>query len=265
MAGGPHHRRAVLARVAGEGPHHIDQIFGLADGAAPHVLVAVRKLRRRSRMKRQPLRQIELDGVAPGLEDAARDAEDQGMLNDLRGQRRAREQPTEALGARSVEAAVAEGRIAKVSGEIRVDGLDQLRRERIRNHAPALLEKQPGPALDLRARARFQVTHCCALLVMRLADADVATVSEVPDVIGCKQLRSVRPDLDRERSDRPALEPCRSPERPAVPAEGEDLLKPCKLGHARVGADCGLERMPGERRHQLVAGPPPRCRILPAR
>src|SRR5256885_12293946 len=92
------------------------------------------------------------------------------MLDDLPGERRAREQPPEPFRASPIKAALAEWRVVEILGEVVVERIDQIGRDRVGDHAPALLEQQPGPTFDLRRKSWLQVTHPYALLVTRLAE-----------------------------------------------------------------------------------------------
>ena len=84
---------------------------------------------------------------------------------------------------------------------------------------------------------------CCAFPSGSLRNADDDALGEVPDAIGGKPVRRVGADLDRKSADDPAFNPRREAKRPAVPAEGKDLLQPAELRDTRVGANAGAARM----------------------
>src|SRR3546814_9602966 len=83
MAVRPYQRRAIVGGVVVERPHHVDEIFGAADLTSPHILIAMRQLRQRAGMDRDRLRQVELDGVAPGGEHPLRSEENKSDLQSL--------------------------------------------------------------------------------------------------------------------------------------------------------------------------------------
>jgi hypothetical protein len=87
---------------------YVDEILDLAGRPAPHVLVPVRQLRERARVKRDRLREVELDRVAPRQEHLLHNAGDEFVLHELCGERRADEQPSEPFRALAVEPALAE-------------------------------------------------------------------------------------------------------------------------------------------------------------
>jgi hypothetical protein len=75
-------------------------------------------------MKSQTLGEIELDGVAPWAKNGARDAQDEGVLNDPLRARRAGEEPPETLGSRTIESAVAERSVLEVLTEVGIERRD---------------------------------------------------------------------------------------------------------------------------------------------
>src|SRR3546814_3956080 len=77
----PDQRGPIFGRERRNRPHHVDEIFELPGRTAPHVLVPVRKLRWRARMQLERLREVELDGVAPRLEDSVDEAHDGRVLD----------------------------------------------------------------------------------------------------------------------------------------------------------------------------------------
>ena len=76
-----------------------------------------------------------------------------------------------------------------------------------------------------------------------MRDADAGRFGEIPDAVGCKEVRRVGADLDCERADQSTFGLNRRSKRPAVPAEGKDLLQPAELRDTRVGANAGAARM----------------------
>ena len=123
MAPRPDQGGAVFSLERRNRPHHVDEIFDLAGRAAPHILIPVGKLRRRAGMQFERLRQVELDGIAPGVENGPHQAHDRGVAHESLDSGYAFQKAAKALGARTVEAALTKG----CGGKPRIEGLIDFR------------------------------------------------------------------------------------------------------------------------------------------
>src|SRR4051812_46692249 len=85
-----------------------------------------------------------------------------------------------------------------------------------------------------------------------------------PDAVGSEEGWSVGADRNGERPEHSAIEEAGAPERPAVPTECEDLLKPAHLGDTGVRLDVPLQRKPDQGADEPVAGLAAVHRILVA-
>src|SRR3546814_17851246 len=81
----------------------------------------MRRLRERTRMDFDRLRQIEGDAVAPLAEDGFGDGQDQRVPDERGGMSRTPQQRADALGARAIEAALAKGRRLEAQRKARLD------------------------------------------------------------------------------------------------------------------------------------------------
>ena len=114
----PDQCRAVFSLERRNRPHHVDEIFELAGRAAPHILVPVGELRWRARMQFERLREVELDGITPRVEDRAHQPHDGSISNKVFDSGHALQEPAEALGAWTIEAALTKG----CAGKARIEG-----------------------------------------------------------------------------------------------------------------------------------------------
>lgn len=87
----------------------------------------------------------------------------------------------------------------------------------------------------------------------------------IQDAVGREQGRGFGCNLDRERTNHPAVEPDRRSQWSAAPAKGENLLQPGDFGDAGIGLNIGFERVRRECAHELIAGAAACRRILAAR
>ena len=189
------------------------------------------------------------------------------MLDEPCAMRRARKEPSEPLGARAVEAAFAKGSVARNRLQDRASSAAmRLARKERWDDAPALLEQDCSVQSSCGRASGARSLHlsiCPLRPPAAIAGRRLDGRSQMPfaarsaGVCASISIASA-PSIPQSRRARKA-------ERPAVPAEGEDLLEPDIFGNAGIGADAALERIASERAHQPVAGSPALAAILPAR
>jgi hypothetical protein len=114
------------------------------------LLITVRELRWRAGMDTDRLGGVELDAVAPRREQRFDSFEDQRMLDERRGVRRAQQQAAEPLGGITVERAATKWGALEMGDEVDVERGDVVGWQRIAQDAVSILLQLAGDCAAFR-------------------------------------------------------------------------------------------------------------------